>query len=210
MFLIRSIRFRGATISFYGRILTLCTIVYKRLCIFLITMLHSNFVDCILWTLGPGPIIFPMGAVALGNICWPELWFGAGSSDRAFPKTDLAPCVFGDACTCACRKLGLVLVLFQLCLHVPHDNCGPLKRLLARPGYVELVPVVCILNRTVWKQFFRGPTGHQNESRNRKASWSQLPDRPQKKTMMIQRQREVHRLAEDRSRHQDAFAECDS
>ena len=107
MILIRSIRFRGATVSFYGWILTLCTIVYKGFAFSgsYITMLHSNFVDCILWTLGPGPIIFPMGAVALGSICWPEIWFGPGSSGCAFSKTNLVPCVFGDACTCACKKL---------------------------------------------------------------------------------------------------------
>ena len=47
------------------------------------------------------------------------------------------------------KKNGLVVVRFQRCLHVPHDSCGPLKHLLARRGYVELVPVMCILNRMV-------------------------------------------------------------
>ena len=54
--------------------------------------------------------------------------------------------------------------------HVPHGNCGPWKHLLARRGYVELVPVVCILNRTVWEQFFLGQTRYQNNFWNRSPS----------------------------------------
>ena len=32
---------------------------------------------------------------------------------------------------------------------VAHDSCSPWKHLLARRGYVELVPVVCILHQMV-------------------------------------------------------------
>ena len=35
----------------------------------------------------------------------------------------------------------LVPSRFQRYLHVPHDSCGPWQHLLARRGYVELIPV---------------------------------------------------------------------
>ena len=48
-------------------------------------------------------------------------------------------------------------IRFQRYLPVPHDSCGPLKHLLARRGYVELVSVVCILNQMVLRTILSRP-----------------------------------------------------
>ena len=46
-----------------------------------------------------GPIMFPMGAVALGSVCWPEVVLWTGSSGGTLSKINMVPCVCGDVCT---------------------------------------------------------------------------------------------------------------
>ena len=40
--------------------------------------------------------------------------------------------------------------------HVPHGSCGPWKHLLARSGFVELVPVVVHFPQLTWLLAFSG------------------------------------------------------
>ena len=43
------------------------------------TQIYAWVLSLVVFVFAPGPIMFPMGAVALGSICWPEVvlcnWF---------------------------------------------------------------------------------------------------------------------------------------
>ena len=87
----------------------------------------------------------PVGDVA--GVVYSEGRGKRGSWDAQHP-----PCVHK-------KMKELLEVRFQQCLLVPHDSCGPPEHLLARRGYVELVPVVGIFNQTVCAQLFhRSPS----------------------------------------------------
>jgi len=77
----------------------------------------------------------------------PKWFYGAGSNGSAISAINV---VLGGVCPRACKKMNeLLAVRFQRCLLVPLDSRGPWKHLLARRGYVKLVPVVCIFNQKV-------------------------------------------------------------
>ena len=92
---------------------------------------------------------------------------------------NVAPCVLGGVCPRACKKLNELLeVRFQQCLLVPLDSCGPWKHLLARRGYVKLVPVGCIFNQKVLRTILSRPNWPPEDF------WKPKPIRNHRRTLI--------------------------
>ena len=79
------------------------------------TQIYAWVLSLVVFMFAPGPIMFPMGAVALGSICWSEvvlcLWFQRWRSGGTFSKIKLV-CAAADAYEIIC--LVSVCFLFRL------------------------------------------------------------------------------------------------
>ena len=67
----------------------------------------------------------------------------------------------GYSCWVSFSAMRFRWIRFQRYLPVAHDSCSPWKHLLARRGYVELVPAVCILNQMVLGQICLAQINHR-------------------------------------------------